>query len=328
MKILVLEDNTEKLDSIIQVLNDSVDNIELRLCSDFQCFFKSLERDDFDLIVVDLVVPRFGFDRDPENLTMEIIDAARDHNCRNFRVPIVALTQFDEAAESGFKELNQKDISVVTFSYDNDAWKTSLEDKVKKCTPFKTYDFVIVCALAKEVDGFIETGHNVGAVQAVHGLECREINIGTNSGVIVCPPRMGLVSCAITTSRAIDLFSPRTVCMSGICAGISGKANIYDVVIPESCHQHDFGKWSVDGFVPEVNSVQIDHHVRLRIQEVLQDPAFKALVLKDIRPAKSEIPPEKEFLDCNVFLAPASSGSAVVADAAMTDIIKEGLINA
>ena len=133
---------------------------------------------------------------------------------------------------------------------------------------------------------------------------------------------MGLVSCAITTARAIDTFSPRVVAMSGICAGIKGKANIYDVVIPEICHQHDFGKWGAQGFEPEPYNVQLTQEVNLRIAEIIDNPDFKEAVASNMKVLRDELPTEMQLLEFNIFTAPTSSGSAVVSDEAMVEKIQ------
>jgi len=323
MKILILEDESEKMELITTAILEVDKSIEISTSKTFQAFHKKVERDDFHLIIVDLLAPQFEDDYIITDLTSRIIDVTRDHDCRNFRTPVIAMTRFDEAAEDNFKDLNRKDISVVTFSAEKDDWRHVLTDRIRACMPSLTYDFIIICALQKEVKGFEDAGYCVSATRAVYGLDCREIQIGEKSGVIVTSPRMGLVSSAITTSIAIELFSPKLVCMSGICAGIENKAQIYDIVIPDICHQHDFGKWGPDGFEPEQYSVQLNHDVRLKINEILQSSDLKLTIEQGIKPLKSEIPEDKESLEFRVFMAPASSGSAVIADENMVKVVKD-----
>ena len=80
---------------------------------------------------------------------------------------------------------------------------------------------------------------------------------------------MGLVDAAITSSRAIEVFQPDLICMSGICAGIKDEVNIYDLVIPDICYQHDSGKWTVEGLTSEPYSVQLDNEVSLRLKSII-----------------------------------------------------------
>lgn len=323
MKILILEDEIEKMELIKAAILEIDLSIEISTSETFQEFQKQVERDKFHLIIVDLLVPQFEKSSTATDLTAQIIDATRDHACCNFRTPVVAITRFDEAAEENFKDLNHKDISVITFEVEKNNWKETLKGKIITCTPSLTYDFVIICALQKEANGFKDAGYIVGITEIIYGQQCRRIKIGEKSGVIITCPRMGLVSSAITSSIAIELFKPKLICMSGICAGIDKKANIYDVVIPDICHQHDFGKWGEDGFEPEPYSVQIDSDVKSRINVILDSPDFKSTIKADIETAKSEIPEDKDFFDFCVFPAPASSGSAVIADSNMVKVVKD-----
>lgn len=112
--------------------------------------------------------------------------------------------------------------------------------------------------------------------------------------------------------------------MSGICAGIPGKAKLLDIAIAETCHQHDFGKWSVNGYEPEVYSVPIKANLRAQLKKIITDEAdFAPTICTDVTFDRDELPEEMKRLTANVYLAAASSGSAVVADERMVELIRE-----
>ncbi|TOF93204.1 hypothetical protein CGJ11_24035, partial [Vibrio parahaemolyticus] len=71
-------------------------------------------------------------------------------------------------------------------------------------------------------DAYRETDATIGQTRKIHGLDCLEITIGSSHGFIIKPHSMGLVNMAITASKAIELFQPKIVAMSGICAGVTG----------------------------------------------------------------------------------------------------------
>lgn len=321
MKILILEDSPEKLEAIKIFLLGLKDKITLSTCANFQQFQALVEREKFDLIIVDLLVPIFPDDKEPVDVASRIVTVTRDHDCGNHYTPIVALTMFDSAAEENYKDLNDRGVSIATYDQ-SESWKSIIEEKVISCMPNPSYDVVIVCALKKEAKAFEESGYSVGKVHQQRGLECREIQIGAISGVIVTAPRMGLVGAAIATARSVDLFNPKLVCMAGICAGFQGEANIYDVVVTQVCQQHDFGKWTEAGFQPEHYAVQLDHTLELKISEILDDQHFPEIVKKGVVLRASEFPPGEEELKFRIFSAPTSSGNSVVAADEMTKMIK------
>lgn len=321
MNILIFEDDQRKRKFIEDEIKEMDVGAEITTASHFQEFMKCAYGSTFDLIIADLIAPRFQ-SSEPVDLTDQIIEAVRAPDSCNLLTSVLALTRYDSKAEENFKGLNVKDISVVTFSEGESEWKGSLRRKVNACMPAKTFDFVIVCALEKEVNGYLNAGYDVGKVENIQGLECREINVADKKGVIVKLPRMGLVTCAITSTLAIDMFKPTLICMSGICAGINGKASIYDVIIPDICHQHDIGKWAENGLEPEFYNVQIDATVRLSISAAIAAPDFKNDVENGISYSRSQIPDDIERPDIKFKIAPASSGSAVIASEEMARSIQ------
>lgn len=321
MNILILEDERDKRKLIENEIHGMDVGAEITTASFFLDFMKHALKAAYDLIIADLMAPQFK-DGEAIDLTDNIIEVLRAPDSFNLSTPVLALTRYDSKAEENFKGLNGKDISVVTFSEEKNDWKNSLRRKVTSCIPPETFDFVIVCALEKEVNGYINAGYSVGDAKNIQGLECREINVDEKKGVIVKLPRMGLVTCGITSTLAIDIFKPSLICMSGICAGINGKANIYDVIIPDICHQHDIGKWAESGLEPEFYNVQIDANVRIELSAVIASAEFKKEVLEGISYTRSQIPDDVETPEIRFKLAPASSGSAVIANAEMAELIQ------
>lgn len=323
MNILVLEDGDTKYSEVRAHLTTSVGEAEVQRAKHLADFLRFVERKKFDLIIVDLIVPRFKDSLDTEDVTTEIIDAFRDPDCINKGSLVVALTAFNDASDSNYKALNAADVAVLTFDPEGH-WKSALSKKCIAARPKKSYDFVIVCALSKEVDGFTNAGYRLGNSFIVGNLVCREIQIDDRGGLIVTAARMGLVTCAITATQVLETFSPKLLCMSGICAGIDGKADILDVAIAEICHQNDFGKWSVNGYEPDVYAVQIKPKLRAQLKKIIEDdPYFKTSIQEGITVEDGELPEGMNQIPAKIYLAAASSGSAVIADSKMVEIIKE-----
>jgi nucleoside phosphorylase len=317
MKLLVLEDNDKKLENLVQTINGMDIDVELIYASNFGDFVAHINRDDFDLVVADLLLPLYADSTEEVNISNQLIGNIRDVDCRNFNTPVIAITGYDELAEECFSDLNKFDITVVTYEPDSEGWKKAFLRKIKSCMPLPSYKFVVVCALEKEADAFVACDLKVGSQFAYEGINCRNVTIGDYCGVIVVAPRMGLVNSAILSARVIDLFKPKLICMSGICAGIEGRANIYDVVIPEIIHQHDSGKWTNEGFVTELYPIQLNHHTRLTIAQSIGDSGFLTSIKSDIQLSKNEFPIDSDEFNFKVSLQPTSSGSAVVADEKM-----------
>jgi len=317
MKILILEDCKEKIDKISEVIVSVYEETSISIAECYSDFIGISNREVFDLIVADLLLPMFIGDSDQINISTRILGNLRSIECQNYYTPVIAVTSFDELAEECFAELNKFDINILTYKSDSDEWIDSFKRKIQSCIPVPSYDFVIVCALDKEADAYTECSFNVGNEFIFEGITCKNLDVKDKKGVIVVPPRMGLVNSAIISSRVIDLFKPKLICMSGICAGIEGNANIYDVVIPDICHQHDSGKWTNDGFVTESYAIQLEHKTRLDVAKIIKDKTFLKAISNGIVLDIHELPEGQDKEDFKVYLAPTSSGSAVVADDSM-----------
>jgi nucleoside phosphorylase/CheY-like chemotaxis protein len=320
MKILVLEDDLEKMTTVFAQIKSVDSNSEVEVVSNFLDYTKKIILFKFDLIIADLVVPSFPGEISAQDMTKLIIENTRDVDCQNYRTPVIALTSYDNKAEEQFKDLNSRDITVITYDLDGN-WRASLNEKILGCVPPIKFDFVIICALSKEAAAYQQIGCATSDPKIVYGLTCQEIVIDDMLGVIVTCPRMGLVSAAITATQAIDLFEPQLICMSGICAGVPGRAKIYDIVIPESCHQNDSGKWNATSFESEPYSVQLEHSVKTHLAQFISSSSFADSIKAGISLQKSEFPEDRDDFSFDVFLAPASSGSSVIANREMVDSI-------
>ncbi|MFA9274685.1 MAG: hypothetical protein ACEQSE_07375 [Candidatus Aquirickettsiella gammari] len=313
MKILLLEDSPQKQLAVKNLIRSIDQTIEIELAECFSAYSKKVSTEKYDLIIVDLVVAAFRDEADTKDVTDSIVEYTRAFDCPNVRTAAIALTSYNDKAETKFKVLNQNDITVVTFS-DDDEWKDTIRTKIQSSTPPIKFDFVIICALEKEANAFKDAGYDVGEQEIIGNLNCRKIKIENKNGSIILSPRMGLVNAAVTATQAIERFSPSLICMSGICGGVPKKTNIYDVIIPDICHQNDAGKWTKDGFELEDYSVQIDNTLRTKFNATISNPDFVNLIKTGITLTKSEFPANTEAFNFKVMLAPSSSGSAVVAN--------------
>src|SRR5260370_334743 len=122
MKILLLEDDLSKKESVEAALFSVDKEIYVEYVDNFMDFLKLVERNVYDLIIADLVVLRSPREREPVDMTSQIIDATRDHSNHNFRTPVIALTRFDTKAEGSFKDLNSKYISLFTSVESDHEW--------------------------------------------------------------------------------------------------------------------------------------------------------------------------------------------------------------
>lgn len=324
MKILILEDEDGKYDEIQYEILQIIPEAEIQRERNWYGYTRAICNIKFDLILLDLLVPRSERDDTPEDHHEQLVETTRDYQSKSFFTPAIVLTRYTEKSEDFVYDLNKVDINVIQFNGHGE-WKEALKLKLLATQPKQKYEFVIVCALDKEINAFDGLTDTWGPVKTISGLVCREIQIGAYKGVIVRAHRMGLVATAVVSTIALDHFEPRLICMSGICGGIPGESEIYDVLVTQTCHQHDAGKWSNDGFRSEHYDVQVSVEVHNKLLEICSETGFKDFLLEGQNAGKSELPDEMERLTCNIKVdAPTSSGSAVMAEDGKTSSLTTG----
>lgn len=324
MKILILEDEDDKYGEIQSETLQIIPEAEIQRVENWYDYARAIANTKFDLILLDLVVPRSGRDHTVEDHHEQLVETTRDYQSKSFFTPAIVLTRYTEKSEDFVYDLNKVDINVIPFN-DHGEWKEALKLKLLAAQPKKKYEFVIVCALEKEVNAYDGLTGILGPVKTISGLSCREIQIGAYKGVIVRAHRMGLVAAAVVATMALDRFEPRLICMSGICGGIASESEIYDLLVTQTCHQHDTGKWSNNGFKSEHYDVQIDVDVHNKLTELCSDVSLKDYLLEGLNPSRSEFPAKLERVSCNVKAdVPTSSGSAVMAEDGKTSSLASG----
>lgn len=313
MNILILEDDDQKYSNVNEEIESVLKNEAFNVCrvKFYDEFIFSIQSEKYDLIVFDIMVPLYS-DNDgyPENIIDKSLRFLKSPASNSFNTPVIAITSYGELDEADYNKLNQHDINIV--KYNETGWDVAFHNKINACKPKLSYDFVIVCALEKEASAYKSLGYSVSEAFNYNGLHCRKISIGGNSGVIVLLANMGLVQSAVSSTKAIEMFEPKLITMSGICAGVSGKSNIYDIIIPDSCSQHDVGKWTEEGFSVDTYTRSLDHQIQTRIKAIIEQKDFKTQVSKSVSLSRSEY--AKEEFDFDISLGVLSSGNAVIAN--------------
>ena len=308
MHILLIEDQEDK----IQVINDFIyENFDKDQCDITEA--KSLEEarrqilsSIFDLIIFDIFLPITSADDSyVSDVSVEIINEFSQS--QNYQTETIAITQYDIKDITNINIFNEAGVTVVHYSNEDLKWKDCLQVKLNRIVDKLKYDFLIFCALNKERTAYLNTDATVGELKKLNGLNCQNIKIGNHNGLCIKPNKMGLVNMAITASKAIEFFQPKIVAMSGICAGVEGEAKLLDLIIGDPCWEYQTGKFKDNEFKQEPYQSPIDQSIRVELDQFCQSDT-------DLSEIKSGLF-ESDLNTSRMFLAPVSSGSAVVASA-------------
>ena len=315
VRALLIEDEPTKRARIEAEMRSFFDGeLVVDACDTFSEATQKLLQSKYDLIVVDLLMPRRRGDA-AVDISEEIIEHLGESNL-NRLTTVVAISRFEEVVDQRRVEFTRAGVLVIRYSEDGE-WQACLRVCMQKVAARTLYDFVVVCALTMErtaFEGVNRPEFSIGGLRTIAGMDCRELSLGDLRGVCVVQPHMGLVDASIVATRALETFSPRLICMSGICAGFEGRTKLGTLVVSDRSWDHQAGKHRGDQF--EIRSYQegVDNATRISLSQLIEeDPKLAALASK---PHQAQVPSEAALL------SPSVSGSAVVASSGYADVIK------
>lgn len=235
----------------------------------------------------------------------EILEHIRD-SAANSKTALVAISQFSDLVEEFRRRFVEAGVILVHYDEGGNGWRGSLNVVLQRVERRVSFDFVVICALEKERNAFRSAQCNVGELAMISDLDCLHINIGKLKGVCVKPPRMGLVDASIISARAIELLSPRLICMSGICAGFSGEVEIGTLIVSDVCWEHQAGKWAGDTFKLEHYDIGLENDIRSKLSQFIER-------CSPFESYKTDMHSDQDVLKQPVVLKPTVTGSAVIA---------------
>ncbi|NUL18068.1 hypothetical protein HUN27_14560 [Agrobacterium tumefaciens] len=308
IEALVIEDTKEKRDAFVDEIRRyfAGDEVKFTLAKSLSSATKHIFETRFDIIVTDLMMPRRETDRDTEvDVSEEILSHVRDSS-KNAKTAVVAISKFSDIVEERRKAFVEAGIILVHFDEAGTGWRASLNVVLQRIERKTAFDFVIVCALEKERNGFRSAGCEIGELGMIADLDCLHIKIGDLKGVCVKPPRMGLVDASVISARAIEILSPRLICMAGICAGFSGEVEVGALVVSDVCWEHQAGKWAGNTFKLEHYDIGLENDVRSKLSQLIERTAPHHKYKENLFPAD-------DVLRQSILLKPTVTGSAVIA---------------
>lgn len=306
VRVLLIEDEAAKRESIsTQICAFFGDALMLEFSETFGDASQRLLQRAYDLIVVDLLLPRRKGEL-PTDVSEEIVDNLKASEL-NRLTTTVAISRFDDLIDIRRSHFVKAGILLIHYS-EKDDWKSCLRVCMQRAAMTTFYDFVIICALKAERAAFSKVDGEdffVGELMCVAGLDVREMSIGDLRGVCVLQPQMGLVDASVISAKALEVFSPRLICMSGICGGFAGKSAVGALIVSDFTWEHQAGKWSGDEF--ELRSYQ--EGVGIAVRNVLSQLVEQRKDLLALLPGRGL----KQVPDEAAGLLPSVSGSAVIA---------------
>lgn len=333
MDILLMEDNPAKKGKLLPCLHSQAEGgrVDAVLCAEDA--LRLLKERQYDLFVADLVIPWRCNAEEKESNAIEIFQKIDEEIGGVFR-PKFSLTI--SAGQSLSLEAQEffggRPWGIVRYDESSDE---CIEAIVQTCKFVKneiqatsksnrTCDVAIICALLEPEFAAIENlDLKWEAFEPLDGMQLIRYGQFHLNGKIIrvaaafCS-KMGPVPTAVLTTKIITALQPKVLLMSGICAGIPGKAAIGDVIAADVSWDWQSGKYidksGVETFEIAPHQVNIDGAVKNIVLMFKRDRAFWDSLAIMSSKKNLNIP--------KLILGPMASGSSVLADERVVSRIK------
>jgi nucleoside phosphorylase/CheY-like chemotaxis protein len=332
MKILIVDDNEIRLPKIIDYLITHAGVRREDLHSETTGFGarEALRSKTFDLLLLDVLL-KFRPESEPMldtsiNLMTELVETTELRKPRH----IIGVTAYDDAEAKARTVFQRRAWTILRSNDLSNEWLEPLGQSVRyirdQAAQLERQDYsedlIVVAALQLEMDA-MHRGWNWDVAEPLDDTTFirrgRFQSAGREFSVVsAVAPRMGMVSACHLASKLIGRFRPRIVVMPGICAGVRDRTQIGDVLLTDMAWDYQSGKHVLDsekvpGFLIDPHFIQVDPAIAAKWNVFAADDVLRVSVWKQWHHRYPQ-PPE-------LLHGPVASGSAVLANAAITDSI-------
>jgi len=333
MRILIVDDNAERMGQLVPfVVGCGID----RGCIDVESSGigarDQLSRYLYDLVIIDVMLPFRAEEQPSHTSAVALLTEISETN--NLRKPryILGLTAFDEIEQRISPEFSQRAWLLLRTSDLNQDWLMTVGNAVRyireqtEAAGNIEYenDLAVITALRSEMSAVHKLPWNWRAEEPLDdsqfvakgffwsGDKQRSVISAVASG-------MGMVATAVLAAKLITHFRPRVIAMPGICAGLRERTGIGDVICADMSWNYQSGKHTqagsaVPGFEIDPHFIQVDPSLAAKWDQLSLDQSLLTKIWQDW-PIRPSAPPR-------ALRGPVASGSAVLADAALTAQIR------
>ena len=320
MKVLIVDDNENKISEIKEVFDQK--KWEIQVSTGIYDTISFIKKDEFDLLILDLVIPkRFGLDNPELKNSIDLLEELQRSTKIVRPKYIVGLTADIEALDQGNPIFSSAFTEIIKFDFSTQEWRENLLAKIKtieQSTPSYynksgyLYDYAIITALnSPEFDAVKQVFADYSLIN-VEGDNSTYYEAKLSNGqklLLATDDKMGMVAMAQFTEKVIQTFRPRNICMTGIAAGVEGEINLGDIMVASESWNYESGKIVEGGFLPDYSSISIKQELCSKINKITEMP-MKLFGIKQ------GFPGESPKHDLAMKSGPIASGSAVVSDPA------------
>ena len=326
IRILIVDDSTDKLNRYLPIFHDAgIVREQIDVALHGMDARDKLRSSHYDLMVLDLALPLRPEDPPNQKGGVDLLKEIDERPGFNRPSHIVGVTAFENLTTSFEHEFANRMLFLLHFDPAAERWQSQLKTLLNDLTRVRERqdpvgygkDVCILTALQDpELRAVRDLPFNFGQPRLLDdvtyyfegALEVQGISF---SVIASAPLRMGLVPSAIRAMKLLHYFRPKLLVMTGICAGISGKVGLGDVILANPAWEWQSGKRIIDNgearFLSDPHQLDVNPAVVARYAQFIDTSGIWSEIASNWRGPKPNTA-------LRGVIGPLASGSVVAAD--------------
>lgn len=260
MKVLIIDDSSEKIGAIYNVLNEipgfSKETTEHVL--DLNSARNKLRSFYYDLLILDLNMPASIGDSPSMEAGENFVDEIMETRAIIKPTDIIILTAFEEPAQLFKQNVEHKGFIVLQFDPMSTEWKNILKSRVeylllcreqRQTIPrMPPCDYLLLTATPIETEAVLQLGVDwkkicISNDSSIYRYTTFESSKGPINIIHSQQLEMGMTAAASLTTKAIITFHPKCIIMTGIAAGLDNSLKLGDIIVGTDIWDYGSGKY-------------------------------------------------------------------------------------
>lgn len=327
IKILVVDDKTEKQGEIVNVIKRNIgerEDIQIETVTYVIDAKKILSQSTIDIMILDICLPLHPGDVTQRDGGIKLLKEIKGSARYTYPRYVISLSEHEELTKEFSLDTGIIHSSINYNTLSNE-WNIRLAESIKAAVSIMEsniikrsydYDIAIICALSEELQYVKQSLQEVKEfkipdddyifLKGYFVKEERKIRV-----VIAQSTQKGMVPAATLTTKLIYNFVPKYVAMTGIAAGIKEKVNMGDAVVAEYVWDYGAGKEVIE----ENETIH-----RNTIEQIQLDTSMSSIVRHlsnnawELAEIKQNFNGNKPDYELKLHIGAVATGAAVIAN--------------
>lgn len=342
-RVYIVDDDITKIENIIEGLKAYfASELEIEYELELKKACRTLENKRFDLLILDIQLPSLGSkEKTTKEGGVQLLKLLSEVDSIKKPTTIIGLTAHDENYEEIQKQFENRLWHLIKYDSKSEAWKKQIIEKVDYLIKAKNelcseivergagpqVDCAVITAVPVEAESVLKCGFEwseylIDGDPATYYLAEFEKNYQKLNIVLAQQNQMGMPAASALTTKLINIFSPKIICMVGITGGRKGEVELGDLIIASESWDYGSGKILSKGdgkgiaFSPEPHQIGIISAIKDFMMGNFDD------LLYEIRKSWNLTNGNKINKDIAIHIGALATGASVVQDEkVVTDLI-------